>query len=235
MTYIQMTPEEFHQRADAVLQRAEQYMSEYHREKLKNHKHKVEKWENVAEWQAGHLRECELTYSDEFLEEVCSYEANYAEDHRERFRLACNYYRSQGYYSNIIGNVPDAFIQGTSDDYRPPYADYLRMTDNKYFPKIWAAHTDEAKFPAGSLVQVRAESALPLRNPLSANDITTAWGKGWGFKKLAGQAALVLDTNPFQPRSAARGAKPYKILVVGHPEPMYIEERFLKRAKGVKR
>ena len=27
----------------------------------------------------------------------------------------------------------------------------------------------------------------------------------------------------------------YKVLVVGHTEPMYIEERFLKRAKGVKR
>jgi hypothetical protein len=84
VTYIQMTPEEFHQRADAVLQRAQQCMSEYDREKLK-----------VAEWQAGHLRECEITYSDKFLAEVCSYEANYAEDHREKFRLACNYYRSE--------------------------------------------------------------------------------------------------------------------------------------------
>jgi hypothetical protein len=233
VTYIQMSVAEFHQRADAVLQRAEQYMSEYHREKLKNYKHKVEKWENVAEWQAGHLRECELTYSDEFLEEVCSYEANYAEDHRERFRLACNYYRSQGYYSNIIGNVPDAFIQGTSDDYRPPYADYLRMTDNKYFPKIWAAHTDYPKFPAGSMVQVRASSALPQRNPLSPR--VGATSMGWGFRKLAGMHALVLDTNPFRPMSAAKGAKPYKVLVVGNPEPMYIEERFLKRAKGMKR
>jgi len=235
VTYIQMSVEEFHQRADAVLQRAEQCMTESDRGKLKNFKYRSKQWGKVAEWQAKHLRECELTYSDEFLEEVRTYEANYTEQHLERFRLACNYYRTQGYYSHIIGNVPEAFIQGTSDDYRPRYSDYLRMTDNKYFPKIWAAYTDEAKFPAGSLVQVRAESALPLRNPLSANDITTAWGKGWGFKKLAGQAALVLDTNPFQPRSAARGAKPYKILVVGHPEPMYIEERFLKRAKGVKR
>ena len=36
VTYIQMSVEEFHQRADAVLQRAEQYMTEYDREKLKN-------------------------------------------------------------------------------------------------------------------------------------------------------------------------------------------------------
>jgi hypothetical protein len=47
--------------------------------------------------------------------------------------------------------------------------------------------------------------------------------------------ALVLDTSPFKPVSAAKGAKPYKVLVVGNPEPTYIEERFLKRAKGVKR
>jgi len=235
VTYIQMSVEEFHQRADAVLQRAERYMSEYHREKLKNFMYKSKQWDNVAEWQGKHLRECELTYSDEFLEEVRTYEANYAEQHLERFRLACNYYRTQGYYSNIIGNVPEAFIQGTSDDYRPPYADYLRMTDNKYFPKIWAAYADKPKFPAGSMVQVRATSALPMRNPLSTNNITAAWGKGWGFRKLAGMHALVLDTSPFKPVSAAKGAKPYKVLVVGHPEPIYIEERFLKRAKGVKR
>ena len=235
MTYIQMSVEEFHQRADAVLQRAEQCMTEYDREKLKNFKYKSKQWNNVAEWQGKHLRECELTYSDEFLEEVRTYEANYAEQHLDRFRLACNYYRTQGYYSNIIGNVPEAFIQGTSDDYRPAYADYLRMTDNKYFPKIWAAYADEAKFPAGSMVQVRATSALPMRNPLSTNNPRVSWGSGWGFRKLAGVHALVLDTNPFKPVSAARGAKPYKVLVVGHPEPMYIEERFLKRAKGVKR
>ena len=235
MTYIQMSVEEFHQRADAVLQRAEQCMTEYDREKLKNFKYKSKQWDNVAEWQAKHLRECELTYSDEFLEEVRKYEAVYTEQHLERFRLACNYYRTQGYYSNIIGNVPEAFIQGTSDDYRPPYSDYLRMTNNKYFPKIWAAYADEPKFPAGSMVQVRAASALPQRNPISTNNITAAWGKGWGFRKLAGMHALVLDTSPFKPVSAAKGAKPYKVLVVGHPEPIYIEERFLKRAKGVRR
>ena len=233
MTYIQMSVEEFHQRAGAMLQRAEQYMSEYDREKLKNFKYKSKQWDNVAEWQAKHLRACELTYSDEFLEEVRTYEANYAEDHRERFRLACNYYRTQGYYSGIIGNVPDDFIFGKSDDYRPPYADYLRMTENKYFPKIWAAHTDYPKFPAGSMVQVRAASALPQRNPL--RPLVGEYRGGWGFRKLAGMHALVLDTNPFKPQSAAKGAKPYKVLVVGNPEPMYIEERFLKRAKGVKR
>ena len=52
MTYIQMSVEEFHQRADAVLQRAEQCMSEYDREKLKNFKYKSKQWGNVAEWQA---------------------------------------------------------------------------------------------------------------------------------------------------------------------------------------
>ena len=233
MTNIQLTVEEFQRRTDVVLQRAEQYMSEYHRERLKNFREKVKQWNSVAEWQASHLRECEVSYSEAFLVDVHDYDATYAEQHLEKFRLACNYYRREGYYSNIIGNVPEAFIQGTSDDYRPPYADYLSMTDNKYFVKIWAAYTAEAKLPAGSMVQVRARSALPQRNPLSPR--VGGSSMGWGFRKLAGHHALVLDTNPFQPQSAAKGSKPYKVLVVGHPEPIYIEERFLKRAKGVKR
>ena len=44
----------------------------------------------------------------------------------------------------------------------------------------------------------------------------------------------MLDTSPFEPQSAAKGSKPYKVLVVGNPEPVYIEERFLKKAKKVK-
>ena len=233
MTNIQLTVEEFQRRTDVVLQRAEQYMSEYHRERLKNFREKVKQWNSVAEWQESHLRECEIIYSKAFLVDVCEYEATYAEQHLEKFRLACNYYRKEGYYSNIIGNVPEAFIQGTSGDYRPPYADYLRMTDNKYFVKIWAAYTDEPKFPAGSMVQVRARSALPQRNPLSPR--VGGSSMGWGFGKLAGHHALVLDTSPFEPQSAAKGSKPYKVLVVGNPEPVYIEERFLKRAKRMKR
>ena len=106
MTYIQMSVEEFHQRADAVLQRAEQCMTEYDREKLKNFKYKSKQWDNVAEWQAKHLRECELTYSDEFLKRSAP-TRKVMRDHLERFRLACKYYRTQGYYSNIIRNVPD--------------------------------------------------------------------------------------------------------------------------------
>ena len=227
MTNIQLTVEEFQRRTDVVLQRAEQYMSEYHRERLKNFREKVKRYNNVAEWQASHLRECEVSYNEAFLADVHDYDATYAEQHLEKFRLAGNYYRREGYYSNIIGNVPEAFIQGTSDDYRPHYADYLRMTDNKYFPKIWAAYTDEAKFPAGSMVQVRASSALPQRNPLSPR--VGASSMGWGFRKLAGMHALVLDTNPFRPMSAAKGAKVYQVLPVGGAQPLTLEERHLKK------
>ena len=85
------------------------------------------------------------------------------------------------------------------------------------------------------MVQVRAASALPQRNPLSTNNPRVAWAAAGASRKLAGMHAPRADTNPFKPVSAAKGAKPYKVLVVGHPEPMYIEERFLKRAKGVKR
>ena len=201
MTYIQMSVEEFHQRADAVLQRAEQYMSEYHREKLKTFMYKVKAVGrgNVAEWQAGHLRVRDYIQRRVPRRGVLLRGGTMPRTIVKGFASHAITIVRKATTPTSSGTFQRHFIQGTSDDYRPPYADYLRVTDNKYFPKIWAAHTDEAKFPAGSLVQVRAESALPLRNPLSANDITTAWGKGWGFKKLAGQAALVLDTNPFQP------------------------------------
>ena len=124
MTYIQMSVEEFHQRADAVFQRAEQCMTEYDREKLKNFMHKSKQWGNVAEWQAKHLRECELTYSDEFLEEVRTYEANYTEATPRKVSPRLQLLSHTRLLLQHHRGCSRGFIQGTSDDYRPPYSDY---------------------------------------------------------------------------------------------------------------
>ena len=222
--------DEFLARVNALVERAGDLFVEWETAWVERVKGRVGHYGSVAEWQTSKLKELEARYSDEYVTESRNFRDNMTSEQREAFRLACNYYRKQGYYSGITGIVPESFMSGDSNDYVPSFNNYSRLTDNKYFKKILAAVRSEPKFETGQLVQFRASSSLPQRNPLE----TTYHDTGFGFSKLAGMYAVVLQVAPFAPRTAANGAKPYKVLVRGKAEPVFVEERFLKKAKKVK-
>ena len=220
---------EFLARVDALVGRAGDLLVEWETAWVQRVKGRVGHYGSVASWQTDKLKELEARYTDEYVSESQNFRDNMTSDQREAFRLACRYYRNQGYYSGITGIVPESFMSGDSNDYVPSFSNYSRLTDNKYFKKILAAVRSEPKFEAGQLVQFRASSSLPQRNPLAEPS-----HHGFGFSKLAGMYAVVLQVAPFAPRTAARGTKPYKVLVRGKATPVFAEERFLKKAKKVK-
>jgi len=221
---------EFLARVDALVGRAGDLFVQWELDWVERVKGRVNHYGSVADWQTDKLKQLEARYSDEYVTESRNFRDNITSEQREAFRLACNYYRKQGYYSGITGIVPESFMSGDSNDYVPSFNNYSRLTDNKYFKKILAAVRSEPKFETGQLVQFRASSSLPQRNPLAKEYALT----GFGFGKLAGMYAVVLEVAPFAPRTAANGSKPYKVLVRGKAEPVFVEERFLKKAKKVK-
>lgn len=222
---------EFLARVDALVGRAGDLFVQWELDWVERVKGRVGHYGSVADWQTDKLKELEARYSDEYVTESRNFRKNITSEQREAFRLACNYYRKQGYYSGITGIVPESFMSGDSNDYVPSFNNYSRLTDNKYFKKILAAVRSEPKFETGQLVQFRAQSSLPQRNPLAE---TSRGPWTFGFGKLAGMYAVVLEVAPFAPRTAANGSKPYKVLVRGKAEPVFVEERFLKKAKKVK-
>ena len=224
---------EFLARVDALVGRAGDLFVQWELDWVERVKGRVGHYGSVADWQTDKLNELEARYTDEYVSESQNFRENMTSEQREDFRLACNYYRKQGYYSGITGTVPESFISGDDNDYIPSFNNYNRLTDNKYFKKILAAVRSEPKFETGQLVQFRASSSLPQRNPL-AQPSNEDWTPGFGFSKLAGMYAVVLQVAPFAPRTAARGTKPYKVLVRGKATPVFAEERFLKKAKKVK-
>ena len=224
--------DEFLARVEALVGRAGDLFVQWELDWVERVKARVGHYGSVADWQTSKLKELEARYSDEYVTESRNFRDNITSEQREAFRLACNYYRKQGYYSGITGIVPEAFMSGDSNDYVPSFNNYSRLTDNKYFKKILAAVRSEPKFETGQLVQFRAQSTLPQRNPLAKEYASTE--RGWGFGKLAGMYAVVLQVAPFAPRTAANGSKPYKVLVRGKAEPVFVEARFLKKAKKVK-
>ena len=137
----------------------------------------------------------------------------------ERFRICALYYQGTGYYSSLAQQVSaDGVI---AEGFIPSKREYHKMCNNKYALKVLAAWFSEPKFPAGSLVAIRATA--PRRT--LANDLIIKHRDG---KPIA---YFVLETNSSTPTSASAGAKKYKILAAGSTAPIEVEEKHLKKMK----
>jgi hypothetical protein len=89
---------------------------------------------------------------------------------------------------------------------------------DKYAQKVLASHHAAPKYAPGSMVTFRASAAWTHRTANGATLPTTA-------------ILLVIAPNAGPITSAAKGAKIYKVLPVGCPETILIEERFIMKAR----
>jgi len=144
----------------------------------------------------------------------------YQEQHSVEARWLANYYVRTGYFRELSKDI----LSGNVPEYRA----YTKMSENKYAMKIIEAHKTEPKYNAGSLVTARASfkssdayfgredtARLPWA---TVNDILNK------FKTRGGFIMEVTDIV----RSAAKGAKTYKILPIGATNPVFVEERYIK-------
>jgi len=136
--------------------------------------------------------------------------------YNENMKTACEYYELQGgYFSHIRSKYA---ISGIVTAY-----EYDRLVRNKYTTKVITALRAEAKFPVGSLADLRS----------THEETKDREGAMRVFMKRLNNGVLILsNTEPIL--SACVGAKRYKAVCVGDTTPFYIEERFLKKKKKIK-
>ncbi len=153
------------------------------------------------------LEETESRYSDEALKVRTEFKENFTEDMEEKFTIALRYYKKTGYYSNIVYKYLD------QDDGRigiPLQKEYNKLVLNKYAAGVIRNIQSEAKFPVGSSAVFRSTLYGNLRNkPV----IILKYG----------------DADTVQ--SHAKGAKPVQVLPIGSSDPLWTEERHLKKAQ----
>ena len=110
----------------------------------------------------------------------------------------------------------------------PELIGYTKMSTNKYAQKVLAIHKAEPKYAAGSLVSPRAnfqsshahfdrEDTTRFSWP-TANDV---------IEKFKARGGFIMEVTDIV-RSAAKGAKTYKILPIGATNPIFVEERHIK-------
>lgn len=153
------------------------------------------------------LEETESRYSDEALKARTEFKENFTEEMEEKFTIALRYYKKTGYYSNIVYKYLD------QDDGRigiPLQKEYNKLVLNKYAAGVIRNIRSEAKFPVGSSAVFRS----------------TLYGK------LRNKPVIILkygDADTVQ--SHAKGAKPVQVLPIGSSDPLWTEERHLKKAQ----
>jgi len=150
------------------------------------------------------LEKVEARHSPTVAAELANW---YTPERQRRATIAAKYYRAGGtYWTRLADQILDnpAFI--------PSKERYAKFAENKYAKKIIAAVEAEPKFKVGANVRVRAGSTS-LR-VVKANAL-----------------GVVVKTDARIPTSAAAGAKVYLVLFFGHPKPIFVEERWIKRGK----
>ena len=167
---------------------------------------------NLSPRQIEILEKIESEHSDEAVNAAAAWNNNFSEDMRERLPVVARYYRREGYFSNLVDRV--LTLDGQSTTFIPSEKQYRKITENKYAQKVLKAHFDAPKYPAGSMVQLRPYASYTA------------------LQKVGDRPCVVISTTePIV--SAAKGAKMYRVLPFGSTDLIFVEERHIKKARGV--
>jgi hypothetical protein len=153
-------------------------------------------------------------HSDEAQAERDNWASSWAsdEDRKRKFKIALDYYATTGYYSNVVKQARE------NPDFVPDRRLYKKVTENKFATRVIESTLAEAKWKAGDLVMLN-----------SAAPVTTPWGAS--LYKMRGSKGTIVAADAAPVRSAARKAKVYRVLFFGHPHAVFVEERWLKKAR----
>ncbi len=158
--------------------------------------------------QERHLQQIEGRWSDEALAARADFANNWDDEKEQKFTIALNYYLKTGYYSNIVYKYLGDNMERKGT---PTEKEYNKLVLNKYAAAVITNALSDSQFPAGTTAIFRANA-------------------GYGRKNMP--VVILQNSNDgSQMKSHAKGAKPVQVLMVGSAEPIWTEERYLKRAK----
>jgi len=154
------------------------------------------------------LREIEGRWSDEAMKSRALWTDEWDDEKAQKFAIALRYYQKTGYYSSIVHK----YILHTGEiGGIPSQKEYNKLVLNKYAAGVIRNIQDTPKFPVGTAAVLRTTSKI--RMPGNSPCIILKHG----------------DASDI--RSHAKGAKPVQVLPIGSAEPIWTEERHLKKAQ----
>ena len=153
------------------------------------------------------LQQVEGRWSDEALKSRASWTDEWNEEKEEKFNIALQYYRKTGYYGNIVYKY--LTTEGVRCAGAPSEKEYNKLVLNKYASGVIRNIQSEPQFSVGGTAVFRS-----------------------GARTHRGKPCIILKHGDAATVSThAKGAKPVQVLPIGSAEPIWTEERWLKKAK----
>ena len=181
----------------------------------------LKKGRKLSEKQMFHVNKIIEQNSESALAEAAEWETIYREKYEKDAKYLAGYYLTTSYFRSIVNSIVSGEV--------PSRRGFLKMYGNKYAKKILAEREKPARFDARTHV---------VGNSKYRQDKliwTQTSGADW---RLRSEAANKFDRHggfivgvDKTIRSAAKGNKVYKILPVAGKMILYVEERFLKKAR----
>ena len=163
-----------------------------------------DKYEGLTERQYEAFEKVEKRFSPERIAELQAWTSQYDEEKRAIAKICAEYYiANPPYYGDLSRRIL------SESEFVPTERQYRSLVENKYAKKVIAATFAENKFEVGAMVMGR----------------TTA-----SRKDIRDNLLVVIEVNAAPVKSAAKGSKIYRVLPVGQPNTMLVEERDIKRA-----
>lgn len=167
-----------------------------------------EKYEGLTGKQYEAFEKVEARFSAERIAERKAWSNEYTAPRREIAKICAQYYLANPpYFQDLARRII------SDEEFVPTEKQYRALCDNKYAKKVVAATQQEEKFAKGTMVMGRATAPRAIRN-----------------KHL-----VVIEVNAAPVKSAAKGSKIYRVLPVGSPNTILVEEREIKRAPKTKK
>ncbi len=167
---------------------------------------------NLSQRQEVMIQQIQGRWSDEAMKVRMSWTQDWDDEKAEKFLIALRYYYRTGYYNNLVGKyltineAGERSVKGV-----PSMKEYNKIVENKYASAVIRNLKEEPKFAAGSAAVFRTNA-----DPWSCRGKTCVILKYGDVTKV---------------KSHAKGAKPVQVLVIGEAQPVWTEERYLKKVK----
>ena len=165
-----------------------------------------EKYSGLTARQAEALTSVEARFSATAIAERKAWAGEYNEERRATAKICAEYYLANPpYYRDLAEKVLN------DPEFVPTERQWRALCENKYAKKVLVATHAEPKYPDGSMVMGRANAGRQVQNRL----------------------LVVIETDAEPVTKAAKGTKVYRVLPVGSPATLLVEERDIKKSKKV--
>jgi len=181
----------------------------------------LNKGRKLSEKQMFHVNKIIEQNSESALAEAAEWETIYREKYEKDAKYLAGYYLTTSYFRSIVNSIVSGEV--------PSRRGFLKMYGNKYAKKILAEREKPARFDART--HVVGNSKFRQDKLIWTNQGHDDWRlRSEATKKFVQHGGFIAGVDS-SVRSAAKGNKVYKILPVAGKMIIYVEERFLKKAR----